>query len=394
MGLAKIDMKTWTGVKNVVFYIGAPSTAADVNYTWDNQTTTNVTSSNSYRSGTPKPYQLTSHWYIMKGNTTFVTDPTQIGVASYAGVGASGATVNADIRNDNTWTATLTCTLGKCTEYTPTTISATNFLSRVPYTLEYGDALYSDGALSKTNASSYFWSGRTAIAYVTSIKNATNGAPHGYAISIRRHPTLYLWQNAYADTSLPNIATSNFSTEYNGYTNTQTLCSASNASTLYPAAYAAWTYTARNKANTSANVSLTGNLASRHWFLPSSGQIYDVVKNIGGITSAPLVSGTAVYWNTTNVSTTFLNNVNAVLNRIKTNGGYTLNTLPLKYGSPDYSAKGGESTWWTSTEISSDFCYLLIVWTTNNLYFCEISDHGDSDTKRGDSHSVYPCIAF
>jgi len=393
MGLAKISMKTWTGVKNVVFYIGAPSAVADTNYTWDNQATTDVTTSSSYRNGTPKPYQSTEHWYVMSGNTTFVADATQQGVANYAGVGASAATVNADIRNDNSWTTTITCTLGNCTTYTPTTISATSYLARVPYTLEYGDALYSDGALSKTGASSYFWSGRTAIAYVSSIKNASNGASHGYAISIRRHPTLYLWQNAYADSPLTNVATSNFASDYKGYSNTQTLCSVSNASTVYPAAYAAWSYTAKNKTN-SGTVSLSGHLASSHWFLPSSGQIYDVVKNIGGITSTPNITATAVHWNLTNVSTTFLNGVNAVLNKFKTNGGYTLSTIPLKYGSPDYSGKGGESTWWTSTEYSANYCYLLIVWQTSQLYFCETSDGGDSDTKRGDSHSVYPCIAF
>ena len=392
MGLAKINMKTWNSVKNVVFYIASPSSAADTNYTWDNQATTDVTSSSTYTSSA-KPYQSTSHWYILSANTTFTTSATQTGVANYAGVGASAATVNADVRNNNAWTREIGCTRGKCTEYTPT-ITATSYLSRVPYTLEYGDALYSDGALSKTTNSSYFWSGRTAIAYVTSIKNASNGAPHGYAFSFRRHPTLYLWQNAYADSPLPNVATTNYASDYNGYTNTRTLSTVTNAATVYPAAYAAWTYIARNKANSSANVSLTGNLASSHWFLPSSGQVNDVVKNIAGITSSPSIAATNVYWTITGVSTTFLNKVNAVLNNIRNNGGYTLNTIPMKYGSPDYSGKGGESTWWTSTEISSDYCYLLIVWQTNQLYFCETSDHGDSDTKRGDSHSVWPCIAF
>lgn len=392
MGLAKINMKTWNNVKNVVFYIGSPSTARDENYTWDNQATTNVTSSSTYTS-TAKPYQSTSHWYIMNANTTFTTSASQIGVANYAGVGASAATVNADVRNSNAWTTTLTFTSGGYVEYTPT-ITATSYLSRVPYTLEYGDALYSDGALSKTSSSSYFWSGRTAIAFVTSIKNSTNGATHGYAMSFRRHPSLYLWQNAYADSPITNVATSNYASWYKGYADTKTLCSVSNAATVYPAAYAAWSYTARNKTNSSANVSLTGNLASSHWFLPSSGQVNDVVINIAGITTTATISATSVMWGITNVSTTFLNKVNAVLNNFKNNGGYTLPNIPMKYGHSDYSAKGGESTWWTSTEISSDFCYLLIVWQTSQLYFCETSDHGDSDTKRGDAHSVWPFIAF
>jgi len=391
MGLANIKMKTWNGVKNVVFYIGSPSAAADVNYTWDNQATTDVTSSSTYTSSA-KPYQSASHWYIMSSNTTFTTSATQTGVANYTGVGASAATVNADVRNNNAWTTTIACTRGSCTEYTPT-ITATSYLSRVPYTLEYGDALYSDGALSKTSNSSYFWAGRTAIAYVTSIKNASNGAPHGYAFSIRRHPTLYLWQNTYADSPLPNVATSNFSTDYNGYSNTQTLCSVANAATVYPAAYAAWSYIAKNKTN-SSNVGLTGNLSSRHWFLPSSGQVYDICRNIAGLPAPSNITATVVMWNTTNCSTTFLNSVNSVLNKFKNNGGYSLSTIPLKYGYADYSQKGGESTWWTSTEISTNYCYLLIVWQASQLYFCETSDGGDSDTKRGDSHSVYPCIAF
>ena len=375
-----------------MFYISAPAAAKDVNYTWDNQAYTNVTSSSTYTS-TAKPYQSTEHWYIMKENTTFTTSATTTGVASYSGQGVSG-TINADIRNDNSWTKTLTYNEGNVTTYTAD-ISAKEYLSRIPYTLAFGDALYADGALSKTG-SGQFWTGRTAIAYVTTI-GATGSDktahPHGYAFSIRRHPTLYLWQNAYADSPLTNVATSSYASDYNGYANTQTLCSVSNASTVYPAAYAAWSYTAKNKAN-NANISLTGNLAGSHWFLPSSGQVNDVCKNIAGITSTPGISPTAVYWQYNYVSTVFLNGVNAVLNKFISNGGYTMSALPMKYGSPDYSNKGGESTWWTSTEINATFCYLLIVWTNNSLYFCEISDYGDSDTKRGDSHSVWPCIAF
>ena len=392
MGLAKINMKTWSNVKNVLFYIAAPAAVKDVNYTWDNQAYTNVTSSSTYTS-TAKPWQNTTHWYVMDANTEFTTSATTTGVASYSGQGVASATA-ADVRNNNSWTTTLTYTSGNCVDFTPT-ITATNYLSRIPYTMAYGDALYSDGALSKTG-SGQFWSGRTAIAYVSTI--GTKGSdktahPHGYAISIRRHPTLYLWQNAYADSPLPNIATSSYASDFNGYSNTQTLSSVSNAATVYPAAYAAWTYTAKNKAN-NGNVSLSGNLASSHWFLPSSGQVNDVVKNIGGVTASPTIIATAVNWIYNYVSTSFIDGVNAVLNKFISNGGYTMSAIPKKYGSPDYSGKGGESTWWTSTEINNEYCYLLIVWQTNQLYFCEISDHGDSDTKRGDSHSVWPCIAF
>ena len=386
-------MKTWNNVKNILFYLSAPTTARDENYTWDNQQTTNVTTSNSY-SSTAKPYQDTNHWYVMDKDTQFTTSATTIGVASYSGQGVASS-INADIRNDNSWTKTLIYSEGGVTTYTPDDISAKVYLSRIPYTVAYGDALYSDGALSKTGTGQ-FWTGRTAIAFVTTI-GATGSDktvhPHGYAMTLRRVTSLYYWQNAYADSPLANVSTSNFNKDYNGYQNTQTLSSVANAATVYPAAYAAWTYTATGK-NGTGTVSLSGNLASSHWFLPSSGQVYDVCKNIAGIPTSPGISSTAVYWSQSGITTSFINKVNAVLNNFKNNGGYTLSTIPLKYGNADYSAKGGESTWWTSTEISSDFCYLLIVWTPDQLYFCETSDHGDSDTKRGDAHSVYPFLAF
>ena len=379
-------MKTWNNVKNVVFYIGSPSSAADTNYTWDNQATTDVTTSSTYTSSA-KPYQSTSHWYIMSANTTFTTSATQTGVANYAGVGASAATVNADVRNNNAWTREIDCTRGKCTEYTPT-ITATSYLSRVPYTLEYGDALYSDGALSKTTNSSYFWSGRTAIAYVTSIKNASNGAPHGYAMALRSAGTYY-WSPYTNDSPLPNKNCIQAVQDYAGYSNTQTLVNAASSSTYYPGAYAAWNYNARNKANT-GTVSLTANLASRHWFLPSAGQLRDIIVYIVGLSTTPSkYLETDLMWGDTNGSILFYQKNNSILARF-TSAGYTIDKYTEALSSVDQSA-----CLLASTEYSAKVGFHTHPYGPNDLWLCNASSPDDpNDSKTGYKKTARPCIAF
>ena len=384
MGLAQISMNTWNNVKNFIFYIASPAAAKDENYTWDNLAYTDVTSSSSYSSSSPKPLIDTYHWYIMKGSTTFTTDATVTGAATYTGQGVSG-TISADIRNNNGWTKALASVSGAVTKYTAD-ISAKNYLSRIPYTVAYGDALYSDGALSKTTANGCFWSSRTAIAYVSSIGK---GGDHGYAMALRSAGTHYWSPSNTLDSPLPNKNCQQALQDYAGYSNTQTLVNAANSSTNYPGAYAAWNYNARNKANT-ANIGLTDNLSSRHWFLPSAGQLRDIIVNIVGLAATPgTYLTTDVTWTDTNGSILFYQKNNAILARF-TSAGYSINKYTEALSSSDQSA-----CLLASTEYSAAVGFHTHPFDNNALWLCNASSPTDhNDCKNGHKKTARPCIAF
>ena len=185
MGLAKINMKTWSNVKNVMFYIAAPAAVKDVNYTWDNQAYTNVTSSSTYTS-TAKPWQNTTHWYVMDTNTTFTTSATTTGVSSYSGQGVA-STTTADVVNNNSWTTTLTYTSGNCVDFTPT-ITATEFLSKVPYTLALGDVFYSNGAVSKPTSKFTSLTAIGILAYIAKDAYTEQNYGGGHALVLALKP--------------------------------------------------------------------------------------------------------------------------------------------------------------------------------------------------------------
>lgn len=210
-------------------------------------------------------------------------------------------------------------------------------------------------------------------------------------------PTTYLWQNSHTDTSLPNFTGLNGYTDYKGYNNTKTLCeSVSNPATVYPAANAAWTYAARNKAN-NGTINLTGNLANSHWFLPSAGQLYDLIRQVAGLPDYTNKASNSSSWQASalgyNPSTRFLENINAVLKKFIDNGGYSVAYIPYKYGYPDYSHLGGAAYIQGSTEYNNTMAFRIEVWETSSLW---LSDFGGSaeDTKMGNGHSVIPCIGF
>ena len=325
MGLAKINMKTWSNVKNVLFYIAAPAAVKDVNYTWDNQAYTNVTSSSTYTS-TAKPWQNTTHWYVMDANTEFTTSATTTGVASYSGQGVASATA-ADVRNNNSWTTTLTYTSGNCVEYTPT-ITATEFLSKVPYTLALGDVFYSNGAVSKPTSKFTSLTAIGILAYIAkdAYTEQSYGGGHALVISKFDDSQTRQWKTSNTESSLPNIESTMLSVinEASGYTNCHTYLN----STTYPAAYYAMRHSLEYPSS-----KCTG------WFLPTMGQWYIVFRNLGQMSSTTFdesgsndqVAG----------SLSIITNINNKLSVLGTNG--------TDYHSVKYSTSAS-LRYWTSTE--------------------------------------------
>lgn len=249
----------------------------------------------------------------------------------------------------------------------PSSASATS------YTLAVGDILYSDGSLGKPNS---LLSGKTPVAIVfmattnasspvttTKDRTANSSWKHGYAMALKNvHSSgtttgRYQWANSSSDVSgipnLPQDTWQNRSSDMDGYTNTTYLNSAD-----FPAGYAAKTTYA---SQTAAPSGTSG------WFLPSSGQWYWILVNLGGMSATPDNS-----WGWSNMNSTAVSNLNTILG---------------KAGSGNYDSF---SNWWywSSSDGGSVGAYGAYFDGNGNMYFA----YGATDKLF--SGFVRPVLAF
>jgi len=148
---------------------------------------------------------------------------------------------------------------------------------RVTYLIpKIGDYYYSDGNWSDGTVAPI--SGKTLIGIVFSTRISSQeqakGYTHGYVMALKdaNSGSTTTWGSYGTDTSLPNYTTcaGYYGDLSSGYVGTYTNGMASN-STSYPAFYYA------------KNYSVTAPSNSSGWYLPSPGQWWDVMTNLGGV---------------------------------------------------------------------------------------------------------------
>ena len=135
-----------------------------------------------------------------------------------------------------------------------------------------GDYYYSDGTFGTSKVPS----GATILGIIFSNRmtatDSIKGWTHGYVMALKDASSSCTWGSSGTDTSLPNITT--IADDYNdlssGYLGTYTY-NLGNSSTSWPAFYYA------------KNYSVTAPSSSSGWYLPSGGQWWDVMANLGGI---------------------------------------------------------------------------------------------------------------
>ncbi len=216
---------------------------------------------------------------------------------------------------------------------------------------EVGDFLCSDGSVISPDYLAS--SGRTPIAIVfsteTSATDQAHGWTHGYAMALKNVHSSgstvgdYEWANSLTDISgIPNTSGYTWQTrssDMDGYTNTTYL-----NSTDYPAGYAAKTTYAPS--NTSG------------WFLPSSGQWYYILVNLGGMSSTPESESV---WS--NMTSTAASNLNSKLSKV---------------GSDNYDAffsnTSSSEFYWSSSESSSSDAYYAAFYSDGDMHFAEFFD--------------------
>jgi uncharacterized protein (TIGR02145 family) len=351
MGLAQITL----GTKN----IGEQQRylSIDSNYKWyDIDIAVTATSAFS-GSNIPYKYNNTNYFVWLKpgSSTTFSSSSTET----------------------DAWKESLTYTniaANKRTSKTAYSKREPSSASATSYTLAVGDILYSDGSLGKPNS---LLSGKTPVAIVfmattnasspvtTSVDRSANAKwKHGYAMALKNvHSSgtstgSYKWANSESDVSgIPNVPYETWQqrmSDMEGRRNTTFINTSS-----YPAGYAA---------AVTFNTQVSAPSGTSGWFLPSNGQWYNILVNLGGMSSTPDNS-----WGWSDMSSTAASNLNSKLSKV---------------GSGNYdSFSNSYEYYWSSSENSSSYAYYAYFNSSGNMYFA-------TSNSKTSTFRVRPVLAF
>lgn len=317
MGLADITLGSKTLANN---YHLSTYTA----YTWTHGTTTiHAVASVSGRS----LYQVADYHYVT------IVKPGQ--ATSFS----CGNTSNADA-----WTTAVSVSPAANAIAKGTATSKRTAMTSIAHTLAVGDIYYSDGALS--SQSEALLSGKTPVGIVGYMgndywteKGVSGKGGHALVMCLKtigstsstNMGTGYAWYSSNTDAGRTKVSTgalirdSSSQTYGSGYTETAALVAKGSA---YAAATAAKNY----KDLPAKSTKCTG------WFLPSAGQCYAVMKQLGGGISPDT-------WNIND----FFGNMTTVSGKI--------NTALSKVGANNYTEYFQDvNTWeWTSSEFSATY---------------------------------------
>jgi hypothetical protein len=354
MGLAQFDL----GTKNIgqEYYL-----STDANYKWFVGSGGTATATSSFATGGYQPYSYATSNYL------FWVKP------------GTATSINSAAELTDSWENALTFNVAanslatKQTAYSARTAGG----SSTQYTLQVGDILYSDGSLSHQSES--LLSGKTPVAIVfmattnanspvttTKDRQANANWKHGYAMALKfvhsSGTTIGTYKWGYSETvDHPNIISypqGDFQSriqDMDGYTNTTYLNSED-----YPAGYAAATTYASQA---------TAPTASSGWFLPSNGQFYYILKNLGNLSSTP-----NQLWGWNSLWPNVANNLNSILSKV---GSDKYDSFPTVDGS-GYTC---------SSETNAQYGYIVDVHDNGSIYFAG----GGGKTY---SYYVRPVLAF
>ncbi len=375
--------------------------STDANYKWLHSSTFgvidanyNITASSTF-GGDNRPWKNTSN-----NKYYFVFKPV-VDLVSESGTDIEG------LQSDNVsadWTENFKTTdIGKGVERTAQSTrteyvtSEHKQVSNTSYTLAAGHVLYSDGAISECTTSavnSYTSSTRVAIGIVFALNanmsqnDKNRGWTHGVAFALNS-PGYTTW-GPYGNTAVTGLNCIQAQSDREGYNETYAL-----RSSTYPACYSAWNYSAKNKAG-NGNVALSGLLTARtgytapHWYLPSAGQLIDILVNIAGLSRTPNSQNTVatMRWEKP-AATTFLTAMNSKMTVLK-NSGYKPFFIPT---GKTFVNMYVESGLYASTPHAYTWAaYGMQVWSDDAVWFDNSTEH--TDDARDAKFNILPAISF
>ena len=377
MGLVKISMTSQTDIPNRYYLKG------ETDYIWTANTTT-VQSSESFSGNTPYKKDNGHYFIAQPGTTSFATSST-----------VSGYDSNLTSVNNSWSSGDITVTEGNVSNYTAS-ISTFSYMTNIEHTLLVGDILYQNGELShQTGTNGTLYTNRVPIGIVFT-KTGTSNWTHGCAVAYQNSSNGASWGPTNTNpTGSTLVGPSALVNDKAGYTKTQSI-----KTSTYPAGYSAVNYVVKDKNNNSANPTVgTSKKQMSGWFLPSSGQWFEIIKNLGNMTlgyTQVYGNDTYICWEITNASqvTTTVNNINAYFSQIS-GGGYTVNNISTTTGFYD--------GYWTSTE-TARVVYNAYRVTFNTNYnngnykgymAIQYNDgNGSAQVNKSETLKVRPIIAF
>ena len=239
-----------------------------------------------------------------------------------------------------------------------------------------GDYYYSDGTFGASASPT----GKTAIGLVfsnaISATDSVKGWTHGYAMALTNAASAVIWSSnstaEFGETSgtFTNTLTL-MKSDMDGYNHCQTIKNKSGySSTTYPAFYYALNYGTSSIGGTK----YAAPSSSSGWYLPSEGQWYMIIKNLGGITRVFDIDNTTVGTWTNNASITAATAINTYLNAVS---GETINWSSTT-----------SIAFWSSSESSASN-----VWGTGSDYG-NLNFGNTAKSYTSPNYRVRPALAF
>lgn len=248
------------------------------------------------------------------------------------------------------------------------------------YTIKTGDYLLDDGSIIPNGTTNkYLLSKAIAVIFSTSTSTIDKGYgwTHGYAMALKNTANNTVWstrkdQIFNVSTDINTIAL--YESDMDGYSHSQTIKNIPDYITAYPALNAAFTYNVAPPNNTSG------------WYLPSVGQWFLILKNLGGITwTLDYDAGSYGYWNSQHTDPTTGSNTNPAI--IAANG---INRY-LRPVSDTTIPTNAINLFWSSSEYSNDRACSISFGTSTDGYLF-LSSTLKTDTSS--SFKIYSAIAF
>ena len=355
-------------------------------------TISSISISNVANSGT---YTFGSGWSDVTGSKTFTVFPSTT-ISGTSGESIMSGTYTLIMIPQIFSNAVITLTYNTGTTYTKTISGTWSTGNTYTYNLSkpvnIGDYYYSDGTWGSIAEHTNSAASAIGVIFSNSTSNIDKGHnwTHGYAMALQNAGSAtatYQWYTSESSnpTGSSVITANQIMSDKDGYTYTSYIQTSG-----YTAGIAARSYTAKDK---SGNTLATPSCSSG-WYLPSSGQWYDICANLGGMVTASGKAYTSctsgcLIWCSRDTN----GDINNYSNLCASNLNIYLNALKEKSYSVDLFSNNYE--YWGSSEY--DISLASCVYSDDSGVYSGDSANGEvgvSSSHKMLWHSVRSVIAF
>ncbi|HAT61151.1 MAG TPA: fimbrillin family protein [Prevotella sp.] len=221
-------------------------------------------------------YTFDSGWTLNSGTTTFNSSPSTV-INGTSGESITAGTYTLLMIPQAFSNATITLTYNTGTTYTKTIsdiwTAGNTYTYNLSKSVNIGDYYYSDGTWGTISENPKKIPIAIIFSNKTSTKDKAYGFTHGYAMALSNANAPTCWSLSEGSSDNMMVDSSGLQTDYDGYDHFMHIFRNKGAlmysSTNYPAFYAA------------RNYGISAPSGSSGWYLPSVGQWYLFISNIG-----------------------------------------------------------------------------------------------------------------